>query len=420
MPDEDRRAVFLDAVKRNDVSAAERCLAAQPDLVQLYDRDCFGCRPLTHAASHGHREMVDLLLDRGADIDGKSDWWAGGFGALPCDDEALAEHLVSRGATVDAYIAAGMGWAERLRDILAAHPDQVNMKGGDGQRPLHQAKTAEVVDLLVAAGADLEARDVDHHSTPIQYRIQHREVVERLLQHGARPDIFTACRWGDRTVAERVLADQPDALDQTIGRPPFIAEAPAGGHIYTFLLRSTTRPLTLAAKHDHWPLLERLLPRATPGQQLIYACWVGDLTMIDRLRRQHRKLAAKLPPHQQGAIADAAWEHRTEAVARMLAAGWPVDAAGVHDSTPLDRACFHGFADLVELLLERGASVTVRNEFGGDPLGCCCHGATRSWRDDGDHAACVKLLLAHGAKAREELLPTGSEAVDAVLREALG
>jgi len=420
MAEDARRAEFLVAVRDNDLSGAERLLADDPSLVHLYDQDQFGARPLVIAVYGGHREMADLLLDHGADIDGKSDWWAGGFGVLPCDDEELAEHLVARGATVDAYGAAGMGWADRLKAILAEHPEQVNMKGGDGQRPLHEAKTAEIVDILVAAGADLEARDVDHGSTPIQYRIQHQEVVERLLHHGATPDIFTACRWGDLAVAERVLAAEPDALDQTIGRPPFIAEGSEGGHIYTYVLGYTTRPLLLASKHGHWDLLERLVPQATPGQQLIYACWAGDLAMIDRLRRQHRKLAAKLPPEQQSAIADAAWEHQTDAVARMIAAGFPVDAPGVHNSTALDRACFHGFVDLVELLLGRGASLTAKNEFGGDRLGCCCHGTKYSWRQDGDHAACVQLLLEHGAVPRSSLLPTGSDAVDAVLRAALG
>lgn len=420
MADHSCRAEFLAAVEGNDLAAAARCLAEDPSLVHLYNHDQFGARPLTVAVYRGYRDMADLLLDHGADIDGKSDWWAGGFGALPCDDEELAEHLVERGATVDAYIAAGMGWVDRLRAILGAEPEQANMKGGDGQRPLHVAKTPEVVDLLVAAGADLEARDVDHGSTPLQYRIQHQEVVARLLHHGAEPDIFTACRWGDLAVADRVLAATPDALDHTIGRPPFVAAGSQGGHIYNYVLGYTTRPLVLASKHDHWPLLERLVPLADPGQQLVYACWVGDLAMIDRLRRKHRRLAANLPPHQQCAIADAAWEHATDAVARMVAAGFPVDAAGAHDSTALDRACFHGFADIVELLLGRGASVTARNAFGGDPLGCCCHGSKHSWRQDGDHAACLKLLLAYGAKPRPELLPTGSDAADAVLREALG
>ena len=419
MSDDERRAVFLNAVKANDLAGAMACLEADPELVHLNDQDCFGCRPLTHAVSRGHRAMVDLLLDQGADIDGKSDWWAGGFGALPCEDDALAEHLVARGATVDAYIAAGMGWVTRLKAILLERPEQVHMKGGDGQRPLHVAKNAEVVDVLVAAGAELEARDIDHGSTPMQYHIHHQDVINRLLHHGAKPDIFTACRWGDSAVAQQVLDAEPDAIGQTIGRPPFMVEGSEGGHVYTYLLGYTNRPLTLAAKHDHWPLLEYLLPKATPGQQLIYACWVDDQPMIDRLRRQHRRLASKLPPHEACAIADAAWAHETAVVERMLAAGFPVDAAGVHNSTPLDRACFHGYTDLVTLLLDRGASLTVKNDFGGDPLGCCCHGAAHSWREESDHAACVKVLLAKGATAREELLPTGSDAVDAVLREAL-
>ena len=55
-----------------------------------------------------------------------------------------------------------------LRELLDKDPTSVNAPGGDGERPLHFAATAEIAELLIARGADLEQRDVDHEGTPIQ------------------------------------------------------------------------------------------------------------------------------------------------------------------------------------------------------------------------------------------------------------
>lgn len=418
MPDASPQTL-RNAVLRGDQAAVAALLAAQPELVHQHDPDCFGALPLTRAANQGDLAMVDLLLDHGADPNGKSDWWAGGFGPLPCDNEAVAERLVERGLIVDAYVAAGMGWLERLRAILEDDPSQADLKGGDGQRPLHVAKNVATIDLLVEFGADLEARDIDHGSTPIQYQIQHEDRVRRLLEHGATPDIYTACRWGWTEVAEQVLAREPEALGQTIGRPPFVSEGSEGGHIYLYVIGYEMRPLPLAWKHGHQELIDALLPKASPADKLLHACWSGDQPLLEQLLADDPELPERLPAHQAAAISDAAWEHETEVVRRMLQAGFPIDAPGAHNSTALDRACFHGFADLVELLLAHGASLDVRNEFGGDPLSCCCYGAQHSWRRDGDHLACVKALVAAGAKPRAEQIDTGSAEIAAVLRAEL-
>ena len=113
-------------------------------------------------------ELVDLLLDAGADIDQRSRWWAGGFGVLDRDDSPLIDHLVARGATVDAYAAARHGWMDRLRALVAADPTAACTPRGDGQTPLHVAASVEVADTLLAHGAAIDALDVDHESTPAQ------------------------------------------------------------------------------------------------------------------------------------------------------------------------------------------------------------------------------------------------------------
>src|SRR5690348_5628136 len=46
------------------------------------------------------RDMLDALLEAGADINAKSRWWAGGFGLLHGAEPDLATYAIERGATV--------------------------------------------------------------------------------------------------------------------------------------------------------------------------------------------------------------------------------------------------------------------------------------------------------------------------------
>jgi len=55
------------------------------------------------------REMLDALLDAGADINAKSQWWAGGFGLLHTAAPELTEYAIERGAIVDVHAAARLG-----------------------------------------------------------------------------------------------------------------------------------------------------------------------------------------------------------------------------------------------------------------------------------------------------------------------
>ena len=79
--------------------------------------------------------MLDLLLDHGADINAKSQWWAGGFCLLDSADDELAKHAESRGAKVGVHQAARLGWMEQLRSLLADDPSLVTFYTQDGDLP---------------------------------------------------------------------------------------------------------------------------------------------------------------------------------------------------------------------------------------------------------------------------------------------
>src|SRR5690349_5292722 len=136
----------------------------------------FGATPLIAAVHRTNREMIDLLLRSGADINGRSHWWAGGFGVLD-DDRGLADFLISRGARLDAHAAARLGRLDKLRELVSADPGVVAARGGDGQTPLHFACSVAIAAFLLEHGAEIDALDIDHESTPAQFMMRERREV---------------------------------------------------------------------------------------------------------------------------------------------------------------------------------------------------------------------------------------------------
>ena len=201
---------------------------------------------------------------------------------------------------------------------------------------------------LLDRGADVDMRDLDHGATPAQWAIDEPAVCRRLIERGATPDIFIACTLGDIALADQVLAAHPDALRSRSNHGPHMASRPPGGHMYIYRMGVGMRPLPFASTKGHHKFVEQLLKRTSPTEQLIHATWTGDRARAHELVERHRGLVASLAPDERRAICDAAWNNNREGVALMLEVGFPVDARGDDNGTPLDRAAVRGYADIVE------------------------------------------------------------------------
>ena len=159
------------------------------------------------------RAMLDVLLDAGADINARSQWWAGSFGLLDSADPALADYAIRRGAVVTIHAAARLGMLDRLKEMIAADPSLVHTPGGDGQTPLHFASTIEIAAYLLDLGAQIDARDVDHESTPAQYMLGERtEIAKYLVRRGCHTDILVASALGDFALVSELLRQDPECI----------------------------------------------------------------------------------------------------------------------------------------------------------------------------------------------------------------
>ena len=364
------------------------------------------------------REMLDVLLKAGADINAKSQWWAGGFGLLHGASPELAAYAIECGAVIDVHAAARLGLLDRLRELISAQPRLVNAPGGDGQTPLHFASNTAVAECLLDRGAEIDALDVDHESTAAQYMVRDRqEVLRYLIQRGCKTDVLMAAAIGDAQLVSRHLDADPECIRTRVDAQYFpMRNQRAGGTIYQWALGFHVSPHEVAKQFGHEDVFELLMRRSPPDVKLLAACWLDDEANVKTLLAAHPALAARMINTYSRQIADAARNNNLTAVRLMLAAGLPVDALGQHGGTPLHWAAFHGNTEMAKLLLAHHPPLeTLDADFHSTPLGWAAHGSEHGWYcRTGDYPGTVEELLQAGAKPPAKL--QGTDMVRDVLR----
>lgn len=405
---EDPLEALTRAIKANKAELVRDVLRRHPSLKKRIDEPSpnlsFDMTALLTAVYQQNREMVEALVEAGADVNARSRWWAGSFGVLDMADPELAKYLIARGATVDIHSASRLGMVDQVRSMLEADPQLVHARGGDGQLPLHFASTVQIAALLLEKGADMEAKDIDHESTAVQYMVSTKpyrhEVAKYLISRGAKADILAASAVGDLALVERILNDDPDTVRTTVNERHFPKQNPrSGGSIYFFGFGITKLPHMIAHEFGHKAVFELLMQRSAPWLRLVQAAEIGDEEMARKIVEQHPTVVARLSPNAARRIVGAAVRNNTRAVNLLLEFGWPSNATLENQQTALHYAAWHGNLAMVRVLLSRNAPVNVfENQYGGSPLAWALHRSLNSWeREKGDYAAVAETLLAAGA-----------------------
>jgi ankyrin repeat protein len=417
------------AIEANDAIAAARVLVDHPDLKARLDEPLphgsFGQTPLLAAVQHANRDMIEVLLRAGANINQKSHWWAGGFHVL--DDASrepwLASFLIDRGAAPEIHHAVRLGMTDEVGRMLAAKSDLIHARGGDGQLPLHFAQSVEMAELLLRHGADINARDVDHESTAAQWMVRDRQEIARfLVARGSRTDVLMAAALGDAALVARLLDADPAAVRTSVRQEYFPKIDPrAGGTIYTWTLGAHKTAHIVAREFGHDDIFRLLMERTPDEMKLALACETGDDDLVQRLLAARPDLVSSLTAGDRRRLADAAEQNNLAVVRRMLDAGWPVDVRGELNATPLHWAAFHGNADMVRALIDRHAPIDVKEDaYDGTPLQWAVHGSVHGWHcKTGNYPATVEALLAAGAEPPEITAQfSGTDEVRAILERS--
>lgn len=385
----------------DDAAAVRAILARAPGLKAMINAPVgpFDTPAIVNVRS---REMLDVLLDAGADINARSRWWAGGFGILDLVAPDLATYAIERGAVVDAHAASRLGMMASLRELVAANPEIVHARGGDGQTPLHFARSVEVAEYLLSRGAAIDARDVDHESTPAQHMLGDRHDVARyLVSRGCHSDVLMAAALGDLGLVRRHLDAEPGAIRMRVTDDFFpMTGGKAGGIIYQWTLGFYVSALDIARAAGHEGLLALLVERSPVDTRFADACWRGDAAAAAAIRAACPEVSNLLTVADRRLVAHAARNNNTVAVRMMLEYGWPVDATSQHDATVLHWAAFHGNAEMTKAVLAFNPPLDVKDrDHHGTPLGWATHGSEHGWHaKTGNYPETIEALRGAGAK----------------------
>ena len=362
------KQAFITAVENGDAGAVRHLLADDQTLTSQVDAPWFSfdAPAIVFAAASGNRELIQVLLDAGANIDVKSNWWAGGTSALQHAagsmlgyNRELAEYLIEQGATVDAHSAAGLDMYETLAALIRENSKVVNAPGSDGMAPLHFAATPRIAELLLKHGADINLRDLDHNGTPAQWTMRRQsEVCLYLLEQGAEADVVLYCAIGDVQRAKAEFEKNPELLNlrinvkspkgyviPTLKSPDLdreqMDEVP-GGHVYAYQV-GPTMPLLEIALQSKQPAIVDLL--IDSGYEINLRDWY---VLVGQGPKRFDTL-----------------------VKGFLAKGWDINARQKHRHgmwTPLHWVAQRGLTDGIACLLANGADPNVTDDKGRTPL----------------------------------------------------
>ncbi|KAG9477228.1 hypothetical protein GDO78_002557 [Eleutherodactylus coqui] len=342
-----------------------------------YRTEVLNNAPIVCVQAHlGHEEMVSLLLEYGAFVDGASEsgmtplCYAAASGhfsivSLLCKKEAKVDHIDKKGQSALVHSAL-RGHCDILKALLNCDWTSSN------QQPNYVRRSHALQQSLTAAAS-----------------MGHTEVVKCLLNHDKDYPIDineNDTLWGETALTAAAGRGKLEVCELLLDH----------GAILSRVNRRGISPLFSAVRQGHWQVARLLMQHGcdvnlcdkqgrTP---LMVAACEGHCGTVEFLLSEGADIAA-LDKEGLTALSWACLKGHKAAVQCLVERGSTIDQMDRNGRTPLDLAAFYGDAEIVQYLVDNGAMIEHVDYSGMRPLdraiGC-------------RNTAVVVTLLRKGAK----------------------
>lgn len=360
-----------------------------------------GETPLMGAAAEGNMNIVQLLIKAGADAnaktqDGKSaltraaeNGWQAVFNYLaPLSTEKLrkaAQKQLEKGiqyrqrkdnALVNEFVFSAI--EGRISDVQKALEQgiDVDARNANGSNALYAAGywgQAEIVQVLVAAEANLEIQDEQSGWTPLMgaVRMNQQVTVKTLLEAGANPNA-----WSQDHDAYPSLTPLMMAASYCVNIEIFNELIRYGADINAKNKYGNTALMIAASDRHNRKKIELILStllQAGASEEglkdihLLIAINDGDLEKVKSLIDAGSAVNAR-SYNGDTALIVASRKGRTEIAKILIDAKAEINSEGLWH--PLISAIIHGHTDVARLLIQAGADVNSKDPQGLSALKC--------------------------------------------------
>lgn len=383
-------SMFCAAI-RGDLDAIRELLCKDPSLVRAH----YAYRtPLYFAVRENRVEVAEYLLDHGADplslavndslLDIALDRGYPEMQKLL--DYKLESKFVASAKGEPVAAAIREGNLPKVQELLNRTPELLHAGDMRSNQPIHWAamtRNIDIIDLLVARGADINApradggrpiqltngdyhfrgwRDVpkDHPTTPA-------EVLDHLRKRGAYVDINTAASIGDLNRVKELLDEDPSLANRV-------------SDYVTYYVGSGS-PLKNAAARGHMDVVKLLLQRGADPNLPEEGIAPRGHALYSAVANKHFEVAKLLLEH--GAYPNPEVESSADALSRAISNS---------DQPMIELLCSYGASRAVHLLAYDGDIQTAAAAFAANPALADDPEAIANAAGEG-HDAFVRLML---------------------------
>ncbi len=381
------------AVKSGDIEKVKEFLEQGTD---INAKDENGQTSLYIAVNNDNKETVKLLIDKGADVNAKNE-----DGQTPLDiilnrnriqisrnpnHAEIRDLLIANGAEIlSIHAAVQSGDLGQVKEFLEQGID-INSKNSDGDTALHIAVDRDyndVAKLLIDKGADVNAKD-KRNETPLYNAIynSNKDLVSLLVNKGA--DVNFSASEGDSILYEAIWMDDFDIVKILVDN----------GAKYDVKDKDGLTALYEAISQGSMDMVKLFISKGIDKYSIHMAACAGDLAKVQEFIEQGTAVDAN-DAAGWTALVWAVNAGQTDVAEFLINNNANVNVKyGRQNQSLLHSAIQTDSVKLIELLIEKGINVNVKNRAGQTPL----YAAVLRGRVD-----VVKFLLDKGADVNVSL-----------------